>query len=267
MISYVGGKFRQAKWIESFMPNSLGTYAEVFGGAYWNYIKGSFTCDEAHYNDVNRFMANLFACCANYSKFQNLVCSIEPQDVERFNRYKKDILELLDTEFPIPDYIIATKYVYLVTQIFSGIMSEKAKMVDLKGKYKSKYLSFADRLKNPKVQKRLDLIRAHNLSYDEFIPMVDSEDTLLYLDPPYYGTENLYAFHNFGLQDHENLAKILKSCKSKWILSYYEFPDLGKWFPKDEYHWEYKEFKKASMATKDNKQSVGTEVLVMNYEI
>lgn len=249
------------------MPRSVKTYAEVFGGAYWNYIKGTFLCDVAHYNDVNRFMVNLFACCSQYQEFSKYVDAVEPQNEDLFNEYKEEILQILGTDFEIPDFDIAQKYVYLVTQIFSGIMSEKAKMVDLKGKYKSKYLSFANRLKTPKVQNRLDLIQAHNLSYNDFIPMMDSEDTFLYLDPPYYGTENLYAFHDFGLQDHENLANILKSCKSKWILSYYEFPDLSKWFPKDEYHWEYKEFKKASMATEGGKQSVGTEVLVMNYEI
>ena len=254
-----------AKWIGSFMPKDIKTYAEVFGGAYWNYIRGDFTCDIAHYNDVNRFMTNLFACCQNYETLSKLVDSIEPQDVNRFNTYKTEILELLNTDFSYPDHVIATKYVYLVTQIFSGIMSEKAKMVDLKGKYRSKYLSFADRLRKPAVQERLEKIQSHNLSYEEFIPMVDSEDTVLYLDPPYYGTENLYAFHDFGLKDHDRLISMMKECKSKWLLSYYVFDDLKKWLPEDQYHWELKDFKKASMATKGGKQSIGTEVLIMNY--
>lgn len=266
MIAYIGGKYRMAKWIGSFMPKKAKLYAEVFGGAYWNYIKGDFDCDKAYYNDVNRFMVNLFACCARYEEFSKYVDATAPQDVHLFDQYKMEILDLLGTDFDIPDFEIAHKYVYLVTQIFSGIMSDKAKMVDLKGKYRSKYLSFSDRLKKPKVQQRLDKIEAFNLSYEDFIPMVDSEDTVLYLDPPYYGTENLYAFHDFGLQDHERLISMMKSCKSKWLLSYYAFDDLKKWLPEDTYRWEYKEFKKASMATKGGKQSVGTEVLIMNYE-
>lgn len=265
MISYVGGKNRQAKWIQSFMPRSIKVYGEVFGGAYWNFIKGDFICDEAHYNDVNRFMSNLFACCAQYREFSKYVDSVEPQNVDTFNEYKVEILTLLDTKFDIPDFEIGKKYVYLVTQIFSGIMSGKSKMVDLKGKYTSKYISFAKRLHNPKVCSRLDLIQAHNMSYEDFIPMVDSSDTFLYIDPPYYGTENLYAFHNFGIEDHKKLIDIMKQCKSKWILSYYDFPELSQWFPKDQYRWESKEYKKASMATGGKKQSIGTEILVMNY--
>ena len=38
-----------------------------------------------------------------------------------------------------------------------------------------------------------------------------------------------------------------------------------KWFPKDEYRWEYKDYKKASMASKGKDQSTGTEILIMNY--
>jgi DNA adenine methylase len=144
-------------------------------------------------------------------------------------------------------------------------MSKKAKMVDLKGKYTSKYMSFSKRLRNPKICDRLNKIQASNMSYEKFIPMVDSKDSVLYLDPPYYGTESLYAFHNFGSEDHKRLADIMKSCHSKWLLSYYEFDDLSKWFPKDQYRWEYKEYKKASMATKGGKQSTGTEVLIINY--
>lgn len=265
MIAYIGGKYRMAKWIESFMPAENKIYAEVFGGAYWNYIKGSFECEEAHYNDVNRFMVNLFACCQRYEEFSKYVDDVDPQQVDIFNEYKEEILKILGTEFDIPNFDIGQKYVYLVTQIFSGIMSEKAKMVDLKGKYRSKYLSFADRLRKPKIQERLNKIQSHNLSYDEFIPLVDSPDTTLYIDPPYYGTENLYAFHDFGKRDHEKLLDMMKQCKSKWLLSYYAFDDLYKWLPEDQYHWEYKEFKKASMATKGGKQSIGTEVLIMNY--
>jgi DNA adenine methylase len=144
-------------------------------------------------------------------------------------------------------------------------MTENAKMVDLKGKYRSKYLSFRDRLANPKFQEKFKQIGWSNLSYEQFIPMYDSEDMFFYLDPPYYNTEKLYAFHDFGLEDHEKLANLLKECKAKWCMSYYEFDDLVKWFPKDQYHWEYKDFKKASMASEGKKQSTGTEILVMNY--
>lgn len=263
MISYVGGKFRQAKWINSFIPKNIDTYIEVFGGAMWVYIKGDINADKIIYNDYNPFMANLFACCKEYKEFIKYVDSVDPQNNELFEKFKEEIINI--NNINIPNFDIGMKYVYMATQTFSGIVNEKVKMVDLKGKYKSKYLSFRDRLVNPKVQPKLDKLEVYNLSYDEIIPKMDGENTLIYGDPPYYGTEKLYGFHDFGLEDHEKLKDILKNCKSKWILSYYEFPDLVKWFPEDQYRWERKDYKKASMASKNKKQSTGTEVLVMNY--
>lgn len=266
MIAYIGGKYRQAKWINSFIPNNIKTYCEIFGGAFWTYLKSDFHCDTAIYNDVNPFMSNLFACCCD-PEFAIDVNKETPQIRDTFNEYKKDVLKVFNDQslMTIPDKDIGVKYAYLVTQIFSGIMSDKANMVDLKGKYKSKYLAFAKRLNDPKIRARLNKVKTYNLSYEKLIDEVDDEDVLFYVDPPYYGTENLYGFHDFNITHHEHLAGILKESKAKWILSYYDFPELSKWFPKDKYRWEAKNFKKASAAKKGTKQTDGVEILVMNY--
>jgi len=142
-------------------------------------------------------------------------------------------------------------------------MSEKVKYVDLKGKYNSKYNSFTGRVKNPKVQKKLGKINVTSQSFEDFIPTIDDPKTFLYLDPPYYGTENLYAFHNFTKDKHKELADILNQCESSWILSYYEFPEMQEWYPWDKYVWFRKDFKKASMASSGKKQTVGTELLII----
>lgn len=268
MIPYVGGKFRQSKWISSFIPNDIDTYIEVFGGGFWVHLKSNFNANNVIYNDFNRFMSNMFECARDYNQFYDILSSIEPQDQKLFDQYKTEILQIIDNDndFELGDMNIGKMYAYLVTQVFSGIMKENAKMVDLKGKYKSKYLTLQNKLTSPKFQRRFDMITdVKNLSFNEIIPMYDNEDTFMYLDPPYYNTENLYAFHEFGINQHKELIDIIKQCKSKWILSYYEFDDLVKWFPKDEYNWEFKEYKKASMASKGKGQSVSTEVLIMNY--
>jgi hypothetical protein len=49
-------------------------------------------------------------------------------------------------------------------------------------------------------------------------------------------------------------------------LSYYEFPKLVEWFPKDEFEWRTENFKKAAAAKKDGTQNEGTELLIMNYK-
>ena len=267
MISYIGGKYRQAKWIAGFYPQYVEKYAEVFGGAMWVYINSNLNADEVYYNDYNPFMSNLFACCKEYKEFIPQLDIHEAQIEEKFYEFKEEILAVKNQPISMPDFNIGVKYVYLVTQCFSGIMSENVKFVDLKGKYKSKYYSFLDRLKKSKIQEKLDKLIVSNLSYKEFIEQVDDENMYLYLDPPYYKTEDLYAFHDFGFIDHQILAEVLQNCESSWALSYYEYPQLNDWYPKEKYNWITKDYKKASMASKGKKQSVGRELLVYNFDL
>ena len=64
MISYIGGKARMANWIMEYIPRDIETYVEVFGGAYWVYVKSDvYTIPKTIvYNDFNRYMVNLFEC-------------------------------------------------------------------------------------------------------------------------------------------------------------------------------------------------------------
>ena len=87
------------------------------------------------------------------------------------------------------------------------------------------------------------------------------------MDPPYWKTENYYSNHDFDVNDHLRLANTLKSMKGKWSLSYYDFPLLSEWFPKDEYVWAKKLFAKAAAAKKGVSQNMGEELLIMNYEL
>jgi hypothetical protein len=61
------------------------------------------------------------------------------------------------------------------------------------------------------------------------------------------------------------LVTTLKSIKGRFSLSYYDFPLLSQWLPKDKYVWEMKEFAKAAAAKSGRKQNMGEELLIMNY--
>ena len=64
--------------------------------------------------------------------------------------------------------------------------------------------------------------KVHHLDYKEIFKMYDSEDTVFYLDPPYYKKEHLYEnSENF---DHEQLRDEIKKLKGKVILSYEDRP-------------------------------------------
>jgi DNA adenine methylase len=273
MISYIGGKNRMAKWIGSYIPNDIETYVEVFGGAFWVYVKGEVhkkpILKNVIYNDFNRYMTNLISCCRNPQEFLKSMDEIVAQDSELFYQFKTEVFENKNIkDIEIPNYDYGMKYAYIVTQIFSGLNPEKGKFIDLKGKYSSKFDAFRRRLKNPVVIEKLKKItNVENMDCEEVIKKYDSPKTYFYVDPPYWKTENYYSLHDFKSDDHKRLAYILKNIKGRFSLSYYDFDQLHDWFPEDEYEWELKDFVKPASAQKGKSQNKGTELLIMNYQL
>lgn len=273
MISYIGGKSRMAKWICEYIPDDIEIYVEVFGGAFWVYVNGDIherlNLKKVVYNDFNRYMVNLFECCRDPLNFHKFMVDMKSQDEELFYEYKKEVFEDNDVnDVKLGDKDFAMKYAYIVTQVFSGLNPEKSKFIDLKGKYKSKFDSFRNRLINPKFNKKLKLIDVcENMDYSDVIRKYDSSTTYFYVDPPYWKTENYYSLHDFDREDHEKLCIQLGDIEGKFGLSYYDFDLLSEWMPEDKYIWERKEFVKAASARRGVTQNKGEELLIMNYDI
>jgi DNA adenine methylase len=196
------------------------------------------------------------------------VMPTNPLCVDNFNKFQKEIYSdslIIGDE---PNYEIAAKYVYVLTQVFSGANPSKSKFIDLKGKYHSKFTSFKNKLRDPKWHKMFESItNVENMDFGDVIDKYDSPKTYIYADPPYYivGEGSYYSKHDFTREDHIRLADKLKSTKGKFSLSYYDFPQLSEWFPKDEYNWQSKQFAKAAAAKKGVSQNMGVELLIMNY--
>jgi len=278
-LSYIGGKSRIGKWIVDFYPQDMETYVETFGGMFWCFFNMDLdrfpNLKRVVYNDFNPLNYNLFKCVQNPSELQKVLDSFPvqqlgvsntPQDYrDRFVQYQTEIFSP-NVVINSPDYELAAKYVYIVTQVFSGSKPETSSFIDLKGKYRSKYLSFRDKLSKPDwVEHFLKITDVRNVDFGDAIDEFDSPNTYIYLDPPYWKTENYYSNHDFDSKDHERLAKVLNSVESKFSLSYYDFELLHDWFPEDRYRWETKEFAKAAAAKKGVKQNMGKELLILNY--
>lgn len=282
MISYIGGKSKIAPTlIIPNIPKDIETFVEPFSGQFWTFFKMNLddypNLKTVVYNDFNPLNYNLYTCVKNHQRLLEECEKLEVQkkDVfptnpicnELFNRFQA---EIFDENFRVDayDYETAAKYVYVLTQVFSGANPAKSKFIDLKGKYHSKFTSFKNKLKNEKWQKmfeRIDFVE--NMDFEQVIKKYDSPNTYFYVDPPYFviGEGDYYSNHDFGRNDHERLANVLKSVKGKFGLSYYDFPLLSEWFPKDIYTWEKKEFAKAAAAKKGKTQTMGEELYIMNY--
>ena len=280
MISYIGGKARISKWIVPYIPRDIETYVEPFSGMFWVFFKMDLNhypnLKTVVYNDFNGLNANLFSCCKEYDRMWDEMSKYPCQQLgiedtpttyeEMFNEYQKEVFHSGITITDDNKFEVAAKYVYVLTQIFSGSKPETSSYMDYKGKYRCKVLIFMDKLKDRKYRSHFDKITfVENMDFQEVIEKYDSEKTYFYVDPPYWKTENYYSNHDFDRNDHERLADSLKSISGKFSLSYYDFPILRVWFPKHEYVWEMKEFAKAASAKSGVKQNMGEELLVMNY--
>ena len=279
-VSYIGGKSRIGKWIKNYIQEDIETYVECFGGMYWTFfcldLPKYKNLKTVVYNDFNPLNFNLFSCLKNPTELLYAINQIPCQTLgventptlykEQFNEFQK---ELFGSGFTInyPDYNVAAKYAYILTSVFSGSKPETSSFIDLKGKYKSKFLTFRDKLSKPDWLEHFDKITHTRLGdFGNVILEFDSPTTYFYVDPPYWKTENYYSNHDFDRKDHERLVKFLTNISGKFSLSYYDFDLLSLWYPKETYIWETKQFAKAAAAKKGVSQNMGEELLIMNYK-
>jgi DNA adenine methylase len=279
MLSYIGGKSKIGKWIVPFYPQDMETYVETFGGMFWCFFNMDLSLypnlKKVVYNDFNPLNYNLFQCVQNPNELKRAMDAIPvqqfgvsdtpPEMREQFVRFQSEIFAEGIVVQPY-DYEIAAKYAYVLTQVFSGSKPETSSFIDLKGNYKSKFITFRDKLTKPNwVEHFLKITDVENMDFADVINKYDSPSTYIYLDPPYWKTENYYNNHDFDREDHERLANVLNQMKGKFSLSYYDFPLLHDWFPEDRFRWERKEFAKAAAAKKNTKQNMAEELLILNY--
>jgi DNA adenine methylase len=295
-ISYIGGKGRIGKWISTLIPTDIETYVEGFGGMFWVFFNMDITkyknLKTVVYNDFNKLNSNLFKCIKYYDRLWDELCKYPcqklgveetpPEYEEMFKRFQK---ELYVDDLVIgdePNFEVAAKYVYVLTQVFSGSKPETSNYIDYKGKYRCKVLIFMDKLKNNKYRDFFDRITfVENMDFHELVLKYDSPTTYFYMDPPYWKTENYYSNHNFKKSDHERLSNTLKNIDGKFGLSYYDFDELHQWYPEEtfgveedgqmvmflptQYKWYSHTFKKSASSKKDSIQKDSVELFITNY--
>jgi DNA adenine methylase len=234
MISYIGGKARIGKWIAPQIPNDIETYVEGFSGMFWVFfnmdLKNYPNLKTVVYNDYNGLNANLMRWAKQYDVLREALShypcqqlkveDTPPEYAVMFKEYQQlvfnDNLVITDEN----SLEIACKYVYVLTQVFSGSKPETASYMDYKGKYRCKVLIFMDKLKHPSYREHLDRITfVENMDFQTVVEKYDSPTTYFYMDPPYYKTENYYSNHIFTVETHQRLATCLQNVQGKFGLS------------------------------------------------
>ncbi len=105
---------------------------------------------------------------------------------------------------------------------------------------------------------RLTRVHIENQLWQKFIERYDRDQTLFYLDPPYYKAP--FYIHNLELADYQEMAQILARVKAKFILSINDHPDMRKTFKAFKIHPV-----KLNYTVSKDKQTVGKELLIRNF--
>jgi len=286
-------------WIYNYIPKDIKTYSEPFSGAMWVYTSPKL--DYSHveniiYNDYNKHMANLFACLKDHKTFLTYIENEinngflkTDKTGEEYKQFHKDIFysykhDKSETNFldnpptNIPDFDAGVKYAFLLTSTFNGVYPRSGGYSGIGGTNKIKLYALINKLKKKEYQEKLSKItNVHSLDFGELINMYDSEDTFFYLDPPYFSNDDngndtgkrasWYGVKDsFNQETHIRLLNLIKKSKSRWALSYYDFPELSQYLPKDKFFWMEKEFFRSSASFSETKDTKGTELLILNYD-
>lgn len=292
LTGWFGGKNSMSNWIYSNIPKDIKNYIEVFAGSMAIYFNEDFLhCENIVFNDFNKLQANFMSCCKDYNKMVQeiekaylpsgfLFCDkVEVAEMKKHyrdlytdtkNPKKSDFYDNMN--FEIPDYNRAVIYSFMITSAFNACFARGAGFSGITKTNKLKLTTLVNKLKKEEYHNKLNkLNHIECLDFEDLIKKWDSDDSYLYLDPPYkytdgdgthdkdYGSNDM-----FGDKAHERLSNILRNTKSRWSLSYYWFKELEEWYPRDKYYWTSKEFHRPSASFSNSEK--GVELLIMNYD-
>ena len=209
---YIGGKSRLVASLLPLIPPHK-CYVEVFGGGAQLLFAKEPSRVEI-YNDIDGRLVNLFLVVRDRGReFQDRLATL-PYSRRVYREYKTHE-EIGD---PVED---AVRFFYVVRGSFGGEYGTGWSYGTVKNNA-GIYFSTVSQL--GLVSKRLENVQIEELDFRECIKRYDRPWTLFFCDPPYYGVK-AYKY-SFNEKDHEDLAKLLRRVKGKWLLTYNDHPRI-----------------------------------------
>ena len=211
-LQYIGGKSMLVRSLLPLIPPHK-CYVEVFGGGAQLLFAKEPSRVEI-YNDIDGRLVNLFLVVRDRGReFQDRLATL-PYSRRVYREYKTHE-EIGD---PLED---AVRFFYVVRGSFGGEYGTGWSYGTVKNNA-GIYFSTVSQL--GLVSKRLENVQIEELDFRECIKRYDRPWTLFFCDPPYYGVKS-YKYV-FSEKDHEDLAKLLRRVKGKWLLTYNDHPRI-----------------------------------------
>jgi DNA adenine methylase len=243
LIPYIGGKHRIVGRIsERLHRYGRDTLVDVFGGSGAVTFNAGF--QKRIYNDLSDDLVNMMRCIANPLTRRMFIASVRWSPPSRslfLSDYEKFVAGCMSFRL-IADPIERARATFYRAQFcFGGKMRSGGFSVSAHGRSSIKEV-FRYRNALRKFSAISELLRGtviDHMHYQDCIAVYGKmRDVVLYVDPPYDGTENYYCCE-FGYADHTFLASALANSPAPAVVSYYDTPLVRSLYP--ESLWEYQE--------------------------
>ncbi|MHB8318069.1 MAG: DNA adenine methylase [Acidimicrobiales bacterium] len=263
VFGWYGGKFSHLGWLLPLLPN-CHHYCEPFAGSAAVLINRAPSPVET-YNDIDGEAVNFFRVLRDH--FEELVRAITLTPFSREEYYLaiyEDIKGVTDVERARRFYVRARQTRTGLAQTASLGRWANCKDTSRAGMSGavSRWVGGVDGL--AEVAERLIRVQIENRPATDVIPLYDQVDTLFYCDPPYLhvtrGDSKAYGFE-MDLEQHHELAEVLRSCKGMVAVSGYDHPLMDELFNSSDWIKAM-----ASPKTIHSTKNVRQEVLWTNYD-
>ena len=216
---WLGGKRNLAKRICARLDAmDCTTYAEPFVGMGGIFLRRSSRPRAEVINDRSRDIANLFRILQRHY--------VQFLDVLKFGLTTRAEFERLVQVDPdtLTDLERAARFLYLQRTAFGGKVSGRNFGVSKDRPARFNLTTLEPLLED--LHSRLSGVVIECLDWSDFLRRYDTEGTLFYLDPPYWGCEGDYGKAMFDRADFARLAEALRGIQGRFVMSINDVPEI-----------------------------------------
>jgi len=211
-LPYLGGKQALVPKLLALVPEHT-CYVEVFGGAGSLLLNKPPSKIEA-WNDLDGELVNLFEVIRD-----DVDAFLKRADFLLYSRelYQRWQTDLENGRQPEDRVERAVRFWYVIRSAFGAHPGKGWAFQRSRPRNSAKVVQSA--LTNIRaIHDRLKTVEIDHLDFRRCIRNRDAATTFLYVDPPYPETEQ-YRVGEFTLEDHRDLAQILRDASSQWLMT------------------------------------------------
>lgn len=219
LAAWIGGKRRLAPIIvERLRAIPHEAYMEVFTGMGGVFLRRPWQSPVEVINDRSDDVVNLFRVVQRH-----LAALVDYFGLQLSSRAEFERLAAVPPE-TLTDIERAARFLYLQRLAFGGKVLAQA--------FGGKSLSPAHLAPAAlpgllrRVHERLARVTIECLDWRDFLERYDRPGALMYLDPPYWGSEGYYGPALFHRADHAELAARIQALQADWVLSINDTPEI-----------------------------------------